>query len=69
MAHDSLWRYLQDLAILHAHDHGFSTVQAEGVDSDILIGEKPANCWRLNTSDGVPLLHPLHRNSVMGGDA
>ena len=57
----------KDLSILHLYDEWPVAIQATKIDAHPFPWEQPADCQRLKTSLGVPLLLAIDGNAVLGG--
>jgi hypothetical protein len=58
----------EEFPIFDLHMNGFSTIQTGAINPNRLARKEPADCQRLERSLSEPLLLPLDRYPVMGGE-
>jgi len=56
--------HVQDFPVLEIHADRFATIEAGRFKMDCFTWEKPANCWRFESSLGKPFLLTIDGDSI-----
>jgi hypothetical protein len=65
MPNQSLGITVQNFPVLEIHADRFATIEAGRFKMDCFTWEKPANCWRFESSLGKPFLLTIDGDSIL----